>query len=142
MTDLRLLTLSVLFVASVLVGACAADQEEPELGIAEVDRGSVALYAPGPGGGGQQWLDDDKGVLILNNTYDSTERHGHSQFRIYTQEDGVWVDVHVQTLCTDGNWVEGWGSNYVDPHYWLFVDVDCPGPYSVSEAWASVHLDY
>ena len=141
MIDPRLLAAASLLVAGVLVSACAAE-EEAELGTAAVDRGSVALYAPGPSGGGSESLQDDKGVLILNNTYDETARHGHTQFRIYTRDGGVWTDVHVQTLCTDGNWVEGRSADFVDPHDWMFVDVDCPSPYSVSEAWAAVHLDY
>jgi hypothetical protein len=139
MTHLRLLLSALLLSA---LSACAADLDDPELDTAEVDRGSVALYAPGPSGGGQQSLQDDKGVLILNNWYDTTARHGHSQFRIYTRNSGVWTDAHVQTLCTDGNWVEGRKADFVDPGYWMFVDVDCPSPYSVSEAWVAVHLDY
>ncbi len=82
------------------------------------------------------------GVLILNNSYDETNRYGYSQFRIYTMDGGVWTEVHIQTLCTDGNWVEARNENYVDPHYWMFAEVSCPSPYSVSEAWASVGLDY
>lgn len=139
MTHLRLLLSALLLSA---LSACAADMDDPELDVAEVDRGYMVLYAPGPTGGGQDLVPDDKGQLILSNWYDTTFRYGWSQFRIYTHKSGVWTEAHVQTLCTDGNWVENRKENYVDPGYWMFVETKCPSPYSVSEAWVAVHLDY
>lgn len=142
MTELRLLAAALLFAASVLASACAAEQEEPELGTAEVDRGAVAMYAPGPMGGDDMTLDGDAGDMFMRTSYEDNPGRGHTHFRIYTWDGGVWLEVHLQTLCTDGNWVETRKEGYVRPNYWMFVDLDCPSPYSVSEAWASVALDY
>ncbi len=100
------------------------------------------MYAAGPTGGDDVTIPDDMGVLILRTSYDEFANHGNTHFRIYTHDGGVWTEVHLQALCTDGNWVEHRQEDYVDPGYWMFADVNCPGPYSVSEAWASVALDY
>jgi hypothetical protein len=142
MTDPRLLLSALLLPASVALSACAADEEDPELDVAAVDRGWVSVYAPGPSGSSEYSLPDYRGILLLHNYYFESANHGHTQFRIYTGNGGVWTDALVQTLCTDGNWVEAWNADFVSPSYWMFVDVDCPSPYSVSEAWVTVHLDY
>jgi hypothetical protein len=67
---------------------------------------------------------------------------GWAQFRIYTEESGVWAEPFIQALCTDGNWVDARGEQFVGPGSWMFLEADCPAPYSVSEAWVSIGLDY
>lgn len=136
----RLLVLPPLLATSLLT-ACAAE-EDPELVTAAVDRGYRVLYAGGPNNGDQYNLPDEMGQLILVSRYDSTWNQGYAQFRIYTNDHGIWTEVHLQALCTDGNWIEVLQEDFVDPAHWMFADVTCPSPYSVSEAWASVRLDY
>ena len=89
MITMRLLVSGVLFAALASSGACTMDEEDPELGTAEVDHGAIAIYAPGPEGAGGQWF--EKGYLGLNTTY-LTENFGRAQFRIYTEDAGVWAD--------------------------------------------------
>jgi hypothetical protein len=138
MIKMRLLVSVPLFAAMILSSACVTDGEEPELDTAEVDRGAIALYAPGPEGQGGQWF--EKGYLVLHTGY--SEGAGWAQFRIYTEESGVWAEPFIQSLCTDGNWVDARGEQFVGPGSWMFLEADCPAPYSVSEAWVSIGLDY
>lgn len=125
--------------AMTLAAGCVSGETEPELENAEVDRGTIVLWAPGPMGQGAQWF--DAGYVLLHTTYDSGG-FGRAQFRLYTEDRGVWAEPFIESLCTDGNWVTAGKEGYIEPAYWMFLEADCPSPYSVSEAWVSVKLDY
>lgn len=150
----RLMTwIAPALLAASLSACAAAEEEEPELVSANIDRGFYNTFCPGP------ILDCtgfeiDPGVFLGSRT--RFEDVGIGEWVLSVSQGRVAVyDVTLTALCTDGNVVETTESGIVDGSHFpssRSLTVQCPVcrpetgcapfPPPVSELTSLAHLDF
>jgi hypothetical protein len=146
MNKSRLLSSALVLSASIVSAACSAVDEDPVLDVSEADRGSYEIYLSGPEESRQSVPVEGTSIYLESSYRDlGGGPRGEVSMSSYREQGvSVWVDAYIDVLCTDGSWAYAGGGGWYLQYsgYLHMTDTSCQSPYSVSEAWGHIHIDY